>query len=226
MRSLLLAAIVAPTLAYAQEAPSGPPAEPASQASSLPASAPASSPSSGALLPEAPSKETFKRYPSLAYKLSLYPTLAGFGGYVVFGTARFLTENNAFRPIAYSSLALGLVGPSIGYFYSGENFRGVRLLARRVAVPGVLALAGTGILLASAGGSVVTAINSAVDDTGEGASRAALLGMMVGGAMISYSVPSISIMSGRHVRGAKRSPLREAKRKKLAPPPETRPAKN
>jgi hypothetical protein len=224
MRKLwFLSLLLLPALALSQEAPPG-----ASLPTSAPTSLPASAPTSAASLPTsllsgsmAPAPKSFHRYPMLAYRLSLYPTLVGYGGALTFATVGFLNENKGLRPLWLSFGALGLLGPSIGHLYSGEYFRGARLLARRTVVPGALALSGLGLVLLSGG---ITAF-SGFDGQKDGVSRPALLGLLIGSAVLSYSIPSISIMSGRHIRDAKKAPTREAKERKLPAPPSNRPKK-
>jgi hypothetical protein len=217
MQKLILLFLLIPTMALSQEALHEEP---------LPTPAPTSAPSSlQALTPDSlPASTrgqgpTFDRYPRLAYRLSLYTTLVGYSGALTFSTIGFLKENKGLRPLWLSFGALGLVGPSIGHFYSGESFRGVRLLARRTLIPGALAVGGMGLVLLSGG---ITAI-SGLDGEKDGVSRPALLGLMLGGATLSYSIPSISIMSGRHIRDAKKAPIREAEKRFRPAPPEKRP---
>jgi hypothetical protein len=221
MKKLILSLLLLPTLAFSQEAlpeeplpTSAPTSTPTSAPSSLQALAPDSLPAS--MHGQGP---TFDRYPRLAYRLSLYPTLVGYGGALTFATVGFLNKNKDLRPLWLSFGALGLLGPSIGHFYSGESFRGVRLLARRTAIPGILALSGIGLVLLSGGFTLA----SGVDGEKDGVSRTALLGLMLGGATLSYSIPSISIMSGRHIRDAKKAPTREAEKRFRPAPPERRP---
>lgn len=218
-QGLLVLALLLPSLVYSQEAPASLPASapasvPASQSASTsaPSSEPASSTSAPALELRPPS--AFNRSPLLSYRLSLFPTLVGYAGALTFATVDFLNVDKDFDRLWLSFGALALVGPSIGHLYSGEYFRGLRLLARRLAVPGLLAGTGMIVVLVSTGGSIA----SLFDGEGDGASRPALLGLMIGGSMVSYAIPSISIMSGRHIRDAKKAPFREAKERKLPPP--------
>ena len=214
--SLLAFSFLFPVALFAQEVPSlstGLP--PVTERQAEPPVIPAEPTSMSAVTPAplapqiAPDIQTRSRQ---AFLYSLFPTLGGFTGAVVFSSlgtragAQALLNGTSLVP---SRLLLGLgsvsgvvalVGPSVGHYWAGDNGRGTSLLLRRILIPAGIA----------AGGIVLTVVGGARVLESDGADGA---GLAVGGLLLLVSSGAVyGVQAIIHVLDARQAPERVAKK--------------
>jgi hypothetical protein len=230
--STLLAVLLLPSFALAQE--SQPASAPviASQPTSLPSSSITTA--QPVVVPitieQTPALQNYyHRSPETAYKISLYSTVAGLAGSACFISlglvasrwVDFSEEGLQAAKVSQSLFNVGsafsvlaLIGPSLGHAYAGEWRRGADLLLKRIIKPELLA--GAGIF--SAGVSL--GLIRERERENEPIKAGPIIGMGAGISLFAAGSIYFWILSFRHIEDARKSPGRVAAQRglKLAGP--------